>query len=215
MTKSIAHRSSGQRERARARVERRVRRRRWWRVARRIAVGLAIGVLAVALILAYRAAGGGGASPEKLVASQAPDFTLPTLDGGQVKLSDFRGEKNVLLFFNEGYGCEPCWQQAVLLQQNLEEFTRTETEVLAVMVDPPDLLAREAARWRLSLPILLDQSTSVSQAYNALGGMHANKPNHTFVLIDKEGTVRWSQDYASMWVENEAVVQQVRSLAQP
>jgi len=213
MTRSIARKA--RREAARVQAGRRAARKRSWSIVQKAGVVLAIGVLAVTLIVAYRAAGGGGASPEKLVASQAPDFTLSTLGGGQVKLSDFRGEKNVLLFFNEGYGCEPCWQQAALLQQNLEEFTRTETEVLAIMVDPPDLLAREASRWRLTLPILLDQSTAVSQSYNALGGMHANKPNHTFVLIDKEGMVRWSQDYASMWVEKETLMQQVKSLVQP
>lgn len=83
------------------------------------------------------------------------------------------------------------------------------------MVDPPDLLAQEAGRWGLTLPILVDRSTQVSQSYDALGGMHANKPNHTFVLVDKDGVVRWSRDYASMWVENDVVVEQVRSLMQP
>ena len=217
MTRSIAHKSSGRREGARARAERRAVRRKWWRAIRR--GGVAAGLLAIAavIIFAYRTTGGGGggSSSEELVSSQAPDFTLPTLNGGQVKLSDFRGEKNVLLFFNEGYGCAPCWQQAVALQDTLAEFTAAETEVFTVMVDPPDLLAREAARWGLTLPILVDRDTHVSHSYNALGGMHANKPNHTFIFVDKEGVVRWDQDYPSMWVENDVVVEQVRSLAQP
>ena len=224
MTRSIADKSSGRREGARpggrpsgrVRAERRAARRRWWRTIRRGAAALSVVAIAVLVVLAYRASGGGGgSSSEELVSSQAPDFTLPTLDGGQVKLSDFRGEKNVLLFFNEGYGCAPCWQQAVALQDTLAEFTAAETEVFTVMVDPPDLLAREAARWGLTLPILVDRDTHVSHSYNALGGMHANKPNHTFVFVDKDGVVRWDEDYPSMWVENDVVVEQVRSLAQP
>ncbi len=216
MTRSIAHKSSGRRAGARARAERRAARRRWWRTMRRTAAVLGLVALVAVVILAYRVAGGGGDSPSaELVGREAPDFTLPTTDGRQVKLADFRGEKNVLLFFNEGLGCAPCWQQARLLQDNLEAFTALDTEVFTVMVDPPDLLAREAGRWGLTLPILVDQSTEVSQAYNALGGMHANKPNHTFILVDKGGVVRWDQDYASMWVENEVVVEQVRGLGQP
>jgi peroxiredoxin len=169
--------------------------------------------LVALVILAYRAAGGGGgASPDTMVSREAPDFTLPTLDGQQVTLSDFRGDTNVLLFFNEGYGCDPCWQQALALQQSLDQYTDMETEVFAVMVDPPDLLAREASRWGITLPILVDVTTGVSQSYDALGGMHANKPNHTFVLIDKEGKIGWAQDYPSMRVDNESVVRQVQSV---
>ena len=193
----------------------------WWRTRRgwrRLAerAGIAAGVVAVAavMILAFRAAGGreGGPSPEKLISREAPDFTLPTLDGEQVTLSDFRGEKNVLLFFNEGYGCAPCWQQAEALQGDLDAFSALDTEVFAVMVDPPDLLDQEAARWDLTLPILADSDTRVSQAYDALGGMHADKPNHMFVLVDKTGVVRWSRDYPSMQADNQSVVQQVEAL---
>jgi peroxiredoxin len=108
--------------------------------------------------------------------------------------------KEVEVQLVSGFGCKPC--------------DKLETEVFAVMVDPRDLLAREASRWGLTLPILVDGSTSVSQSYDALGGMHANKPNHTFVLVDKTGKIRWAQDYVSMWVDNESVVQRVQSAAQ-
>ncbi len=166
------------------------------------------------IILAFRAAGGreGGPSPENLVSREAPEFTLSTLKGDQVKLSDFRGKKNVLLFFNEGYGCAPCWQEAVTLQENLDKFAALSTEVFAIMVDPPDLLDQEAARWDLTLPVLVDSDTRVSQTYDALGGMHADKPNHTFVLVDKDGVVRWSRDYPSMQADSQSVLQQVQAL---
>ena len=216
MTRSIAHKSTARREGARVRAHRRATQRRFWRTVRRAGVVLGLFAVAALIILAYRTAGGGGgSSSEELVSRPAPDFTLPTLDGGQVTLSDFQGQKNVLLFFNEGYGCAPCWQQAVALQEDLKEFSAMETEVFAVMVDQPSLLASEAQRWGLTLPILVDQSTSVSQAYDALGGMHANKPDHQFILIGKDGVVRWSQNYPSMSVGSDQVVQQVRSVAQP
>lgn len=38
---------------------------------------------------------------------QASDFTLPSTAGDEVALSNFRGE-NVLLYFHEGLGCQPC-----------------------------------------------------------------------------------------------------------
>lgn len=190
------------------------RRRRWLGPALWVVGGLAfVGVAALLILLAR--AGSPSAGGEGALTGAAPDFTLPRLDGEPVSLSSYRGERNVLLFFNEGYGCPPCWQQARELQDARAGLDAADTELLVVVVDPPDLARQEAQRWGLSVPILLDQGGKVSRAYKALGfGMHANKPNHTFVFIDTEGQVRWWKDYASMYAPTEQVVERVQSLSQ-
>lgn len=170
--------------------------------------------LGLGLILAYRAAGPDKASSSPGIVSQpAPDFTLATTDGQDVSLAALRGKRNILLFFNEGYGCDPCWQQTAQLQKDQQAFADMDVDVYAVMVDPPSLIKSEMPRWGLTTtPILVDQTTNVSKSYGALGGMHANKPDHKFVLIGRDGTILWAQDYPSMWVDGDAVVKQVRSL---
>jgi peroxiredoxin len=196
--------------------DRRQARRRLWKGAQKFGLVFGIAALAVILVYSYQAAGANRASSSPdLVSKTAPEFTLTSLDGRQVSLSEFSGKKNVLLFFNEGYGCAPCWQQTAALQEDLDSFKAMDTEVFAVMVDPPALLSREAPRWGLrALPILVDQSTSVSKSYDALGGMHANKPDHKFVLISKDGLILWAADYPSMWVDRQVVVKQVQTLLQ-
>ncbi len=68
-------------------------------------------------------------------------------------------------------------------------------------------------RWGLkTIPILVDQTTKVSKSYDALGGMHADKPDHKFVLISRDGLILWAADYPSMWVDGDVVVKQVRNL---
>lgn len=57
----------------------------------------ALGVILLGALLAY--AVGASNSP-----GSAPDFRLPAMDGGTISLSEFRGKKNVLLYFNMGTG---------------------------------------------------------------------------------------------------------------
>ena len=148
------------------------------------------------------------------LSGMAPDFSLPAVNGEPVTLSSFRGQKNVLLFFNEGYGCAPCWQQAQDLQKRAQDLSDANTEFIDVMVDPSSLIKSEVSRWGLKMPVLSDTDRRVSRSYNTLGfGMHADKPNHTFVFIDKTGEIRWWQDYASMRAPTDEVVQKVKALA--
>ena len=93
--------------------ERRRTRQRLTHIAWRTAMAVGVVALAAGLILAYRAAGPQRAtSSPDMITRAAPALALKTADGVDVNLSDFRGKKSVLLFFNEGYGCDPCWQQA-------------------------------------------------------------------------------------------------------
>ena len=189
--------NSRQARRARARRERSHPRRdyRWMLGVAVIAVFVVAAAVLVGLSRGSSSSAGGG----QVLDGPAPDFTLPAVGGGNVTLSDYRGEKNVLLFFNEGYGCAPCWQQIRGLQDRREELDKAETELVAVMVDPLDVLADGGQSYGIAVPMLSDTDRIASNAYKVLGrGMHASKPNHTFVLIDKQGQVVWWKDYVEM-----------------
>lgn len=173
-------------------------------------LGVAFVVVAAALVVAFRNTSH-ESTPNTPVSGEAPDFILPSVDGQPVALSSFRGKSNVLLFFNEGYGCAPCWQQALDMQRDAA-LQAADTVFIPVMVDSASVLRAEIERWGLTVPVLTDTSREVSRSYNALGGMHADKPNHTFVLIDKAGQIRWWQDYPSMRASTDDVVRKVQSV---
>lgn len=144
----------------------------------------------------------------------APDFTLPSVNGQPVTLSSYKGQRNVLLYFNEGYGCDPCWQQALDIQGRSADLQAANTEFIDIMVDSPDLIKSEVSRWGLKMPVLSDTSRTVSQQYHMLGfGMHSDKPNHTFVFVDKSGEIRWWQDYPSMRASTDSVIKKVQTLS--
>ena len=69
-------------------------------------IGL-FGVLLAAALILGAACGGGNNSAESTLISEgavAPDFTLSAANGDAATLSDYAGEKYVLLYFSMGYG---------------------------------------------------------------------------------------------------------------
>lgn len=141
---------------------------------------------------------------------KAPPFTLASTDGSKVSLSDYRG-RNVLLYFNEGVGCDACFYQTVDLQNDASEFQANDITLLPIVVNPADQVGPELARFGITTPYLIDEGGRVSEEYGMLGnGMHANLPGHGFVFIDASGRVRWQNEYPSMYASASEVMSAIR-----
>ena len=131
--------------------------------------------------------------------SPATPFTLPTSDGGSVSLSDFAG-KPVILYFNEGAGCDSCLQQMTFIEQE-PGFAEAGIAVVPIVMNTADQINADAARLGVQSAFLLDDGT-VSEAYGTLGtGMHQGLPGHGFVLVDADGMQVWYGNYPSMWLD--------------
>lgn len=167
-------------------------------------------VIAGFLLLGGRGPSGGAAS------GAAPDFSLPATDGGTVSLADFRG-RNVLLYFSEGVGCDPCFYQMQDIEQHAADFASAGITVVPVVANSMEATQGEIARFGLSSPYLIDADIGVSNAYGMIGqGMHANLPGHGFVLIDAAGQLRWKMEYPSMYVSSADLLSAVdKALAEP
>lgn len=146
----------------------------------------------------------------------APDLTLPSVAGGTFSLSQYRGKKNVLLYFQEGVGCDSCWKQIQDFQAKPDFFSQRELEVISITVDSVDAIKPVMQQFSLTLPVLSDAGLSVSRTYNMLGsGMHpGTRPAHSFVLVNKEGKILWRADYGgpprnAMYVPEQEVLDAV------
>ncbi len=127
----------------------------------------------------------------------APDFSLPSTTGSMVRLGDYRG-KNVLLYFQEGIGCEGCWTQIKDIQTNMREFKGLDIDaVVTITTNPIGALTQKVADEGLSMPVLSDESFAVSHAYSATqyGMMAGSADGHTFILVGPDGRIRWRADY--------------------
>jgi peroxiredoxin len=175
-----------------------------------IGVVLAVGLVVAVLYLIYRNSPAGhsaatttGGSGFQHVAGQpgagvtAPAFTLASHTGGQVSLADFRG-RSVLLYFQEGLMCQPCWDQIRDLEQNQAQLRTAGVDaVVSITTDPADQINRKMSDEKLSTPVLTDADLRVSKAYNAnrYGMMGDGRDGHSFILIGPDGTIRWRADY--------------------
>jgi peroxiredoxin len=129
--------------------------------------------------------------------SMAPGFTLTSPTGQQVSLTDFRG-KNVLLYFQEGLMCEPCWTQIKDLERNETALKTAGIDaVVSITTDPANLLSHKVGDEKLSTAVLSDPTMQVSRAYNAnrYGMMGDMRDGHSFVLVGPNGTIGWRADY--------------------
>jgi peroxiredoxin len=141
---------------------------------------------------------------------QAPDFTLSDTSGGTVHLADLRGH-NVVLYFNEGAGCQACLLQMADIEQNAAQFTALDVRVLPIVMNTAEQIRADMAADGVKTPFLIDDGT-VSRAYGTLGkGMHAGLPGHSFILIDANGMQRWYGDYPSMYLSSADLIKEIRA----
>ena len=114
----------------------------------------------------------------------APDFTLPSLDGQTVRLSDFRGKKAILLNFWATW-CAPCRLEMPTMDKAYQEYKSRGLEILAVNLDAGSnsVVKNFMDELSLSFPALLDPDMEVLRLYRQFS------IPATF-LIDKQGIVR-------------------------
>ncbi|GAA3500273.1 peroxiredoxin [Streptomyces prasinosporus] len=127
------------------------------------------------------------------VGDRAPDFELRDNHGASVKLSDFRGRKNVVVLFYPFAFTGVCTGELCEVRDNLPQFSDRDTQVLAVSNDSIHTLRVFAEQEGLEYPLLSDfwPHGDVSRAYGVFDEGKGCAVRGTFI-IDKEGVVRWT-----------------------
>jgi peroxiredoxin Q/BCP len=129
--------------------------------------------------------------------AQAPAFSLPSTTGGTVNLDEYRGE-TVLLYFHEGLGCQPCWDQIRDLDAAGAQLKAAGIDqVLTITSGPVNLIAQKMADDNLTAIALADTNLKVSDTYNAnqYGMMGDSRDGHSFILVGPDGRIQWRADY--------------------
>ncbi|MGW9028084.1 peroxiredoxin family protein [Streptomyces sp. NPDC055722] len=127
----------------------------------------------------------------------APGFSLASSSGGTTSLAGQHG-KTVLLYFQEGLTCQPCWDQISDLEKSSAKIKAAGiNEILSITTDPANLVTRKVNDEKLTTPVLSDPDLTVSKAYHAnnYGMMGDSRDGHSFVLVGPDGKIQWRADY--------------------
>ena len=164
-------------------------------------------------------AGGSVTSFNDLKDKPAPDFSLTDLNGRVYTRDGLRG-KTAVLFFTEGLMCYPaCWNQIISFDRDAR-FKGGDVVALSIVVDSKE-------EWQNAIKklpelgqgtVLFDVGAAVSTKYGMLttkSSMHYGAmPGHTYVLMDKNGIIRYILDDPNMGVRNEMLISELQKLAQ-
>jgi thioredoxin-dependent peroxiredoxin len=124
----------------------------------------------------------------------APDFSLAADDGGQVKLSDFRG-KPVVLYFYPKDDTPGCTKEACAFRDRTPELKAKGAVVLGVSPDDVASHGKFRDKYSLNFPLLADVGHKVADRYGAwreknMYGKKSMGIQRSTFLIDSAGKVR-------------------------
>lgn len=129
----------------------------------------------------------------------APAFTLLNQDEEKVGLKDFKGKKNVVLYFYPKAMTPGCTVQACGIRDTKRKFANTDTVVLGVSPDEPKRLVKFIEKEDLNFDLLSDPDHKIAEKYGVWGlkkfmGKEYMGILRTTFIIGKDGKIKHVMD---------------------
>ena len=130
------------------------------------------------------------------VGQTAPDFTLKSQYDKEVKLSDFKGKKNVVLMFYPLDWSPTCTQEHVCFVNDMKKFDTLDAEVLGISVDSAWSHKAYAEKMGIKYSLLADFQPRGAVA-DKYGVFLPDKgiTGRAIVIVNKDGRVAWVKNY--------------------
>lgn len=147
----------------------------------------------------------------------APAFTLLDQDGNKVTLKQFRGEKNVVLYFYPKAMTPGCTVQACGIRDSKKELAKLDTVVLGVSPDPVARLGRFIDKQELNFTLLSDEDHAITDKYGCWGlkkfmGREFMGVLRTTFIIGKDGRLKHVMDKVKTKTHHDDVMALIKEL---
>ncbi len=147
-----------------------------------------------------------------------PDFEAPATGGQTIRLSDFRGKKNVVLYFYPKDSTPGCTKEGEAFRDHFAEFEALDTVILGVSKDSMKRHENFKAKYGFPFELISDEDETVCRLFDVIklkknyGREYMGIERSTF-LIDKEGILRRQWRKVKVKGHVEEVLEAVRELA--
>ncbi len=126
------------------------------------------------------------------IGDTAPSFEVTSSDGKTLKLADFLGKKNVVLYFYPADFTMVCTRETCGFRDMYEDLASADTEVIGVSFDDDQSHEKFRKEHRVPFPLIADTSRSLAEAYGATSSLVAKlvgRASRITYLIDKKGKI--------------------------
>lgn len=123
------------------------------------------------------------------VGTVAPEFTANLDNGETFNLAEWKGRKNLVLYFYPKDGTAGCTREACAFRDNYEPITALDALIVGVSADSADSHQQFREQHSLPFPLIPDTDKRLSKMYDARGLFGLTTARVTYV-IDKQGIVR-------------------------
>ena len=151
------------------------------------------------------------------VGNMAPAFTLQDQDGKKVSLKDFKGKKNVVLYFYPRAMTPGCTLQACGIRDSKAKLSRAGTVVLGVSPDPVAKLGKFIDKEDLNFTLLSDEDHAITEKYGCWGlkkfmGRESMGVLRTTFIIGKDGRLKHIMDKVKTKTHHDDVLALIKEL---
>tara|TARA_Y100000768_G_C23967757_1_gene678787 strand:+ start:1189 stop:1686 length:498 start_codon:yes stop_codon:yes gene_type:complete len=149
------------------------------------------------------------------IGNMAPSFTLKNQNEEKVALKDYRGEKNIVIYFYPKAMTPGCTVQACGIRDYSKEFKKVDTVVFGISPDSPERLKKFKERDKLNFDLLSDEDHKVADKYGSwgpkkfMGKEYDGILRQTFI-VGKDGRLKTIIEKVKTKTHNEDVLNYIK-----
>ncbi len=156
--------------------------------------------------------------PHPKIGNMAPAFSLKNQKGETIALKDFKGKKNVVVYFYPKAMTPGCTTQACGIKDSQKILKNLDTVVLGISPDSVEKLAKFEDKYDLNFDLLADIDHKLADKYGVWGmkkfmGREFMGLIRTTFIIGKDGRLKSIMDKFKTKTHHDDVIAEIKSLA--